>query len=276
MLEQELNELVETKQREGVPDFVIKNFVKEYLQYPVLECVYTTPDYQPWVFYGGSCLRVCFQAPRLSEDLDFELTQKDFGALDLPRIAAAIKERLTRDRGLSLETKIQSRSRIYLKFPMLHRLRLATREESDFLFVKLEFSVSPSSTASTELTPVSQFGYNFIVRHYPLPRLFAGKIAALLTRVWFKGKGDEVDIKGRDFYDLYWYLERGVEPDWDFLAKHVKISNRRELNRVLRERIWRAVTHQKLSYDLKNFFPDQRFVEDFCLNYKEIMKKYLD
>ena len=43
MLKEFLRKIVFEKRAEGVPDFVIRNFLKEYLQYPVLEFIYNDP-----------------------------------------------------------------------------------------------------------------------------------------------------------------------------------------------------------------------------------------
>ena len=103
----------------------------------------------------------------------------------------------------------------------------------------------------------------------------AGKLNALFNRVWFKGDKNEIDIKGRDFYDLFWFLQNGVNPDWASLRKFIGVSNKKELKEKIEKIINQSVTARKLSYDLKNFFPDQVFVNDFCRNYKTLIKKYL-
>ena len=52
--------------------------------------------------------------------------------------------------------------------------------------------------------------FTFVVSHYDLPSLFAGKLHALLTRGY---------PKGRDWYDLIWYRSRRppVEPNLQLL-----------------------------------------------------------
>jgi len=47
------------------------------------------------------------------------------------------------------------------------------------------------------------------------------------------------------------------------------------LKNVLIKKIKKAVTPQKLSYDLKNFISDDQFVDDFSKNYLLIINKYL-
>lgn len=275
MLKTVLKDIVADKRAEGAPDFVIRNFLKEYLQYPVLEFIYGDARWKNFIFTGGSCLRVCYKAPRLSEDLDFDLNLTDYKKLRLDQLAGELKHYFADKFLLTVETRCQGKSRIYLKFPILRELGLSRANESDLLYVKVEPQPMIFFRPQTEFTPVSVFGYNLVVKNYTLSFLFTGKIVAFLRRVWFKGDANEVDIKGRDFYDLFWYLEKGVEPDWRNLQRIVKIGGWAELKKVLREKIDARVTPRKLSYDLKNFFPDQSFIADFCQNYKKIIAKYL-
>lgn len=157
-------------------------------------------------------------------------------------------------------------------------LELANESESNKLYVKIETSNDLSPFAGYTLTPVSKYGFNFIAYHYDLPSLMSGKINALLLRVWLKTtkeQDDQIDIKGRDFYDLFWFLQKGVEPNWKMLKKTAGIKDKKELRDVLILRIKKAVTPQKLSYDLHNFISDNQFVDDFSKNYLKIIDKYL-
>jgi hypothetical protein len=67
------------------------------------------------------------------------------------------------------------------------------------LKIKLELDTDPPPGFNTEikylLRPIS-----FGVRTYMLPDLFAGKLHAILCRQW-KNR-----VKGRDWYDLVWYV----------------------------------------------------------------------
>lgn len=259
----------------GVPDFVIRNFLKEYLQYPVLQFIYNNPNYKRLVFTGGSCLRICYGAPRLSEDLDFDLLPKDYQKLKLEKLAKDLEKFFLKNYLLKIAVKCQGKTRVYLKFSLLKELGLAGAGESDWLYVKLEPSRTAFQNSETELIPVSQYGFNFLTKNYSLKFLMTGKIYAIFSRQWLKGQENKINIKGRDFYDIYWYFQKKVEPDYKNLKRLIGVSNKEELKEKLKERIEKAVTSKKLSYDLKNFFPDQPFIEDFCKNYKKIIKKYL-
>ncbi len=300
MLDDILIPLVSAKQHERVPNEVIKNMVKEYVQYPVLEYVYGSREFQRLVFYGGSCVRICYDGPRLSEDLDFTVLSPA-QAIDLDALARGLEARFRSEFLVDVKAHVQQNEvmkRVTLKFPILKKLGLtpALPSASDLLHVKIEISLSsltgtktnsssntPSGTSQegayelsgVETSSVVKYGLSFFVKHYTLPFLMAGKINALLSRIWLKGKEGEVDIKGRDFFDLYWFFDRKVEPDWETLERATGISRMDQLKKILWERIERSVTPAKLVYDLKGFFANQQYVQDFAKNYKEIMKKYL-
>lgn len=268
MIEEILKIIVDEKKKQGAGRAVLLNFLKEYLQYAVLSYIYNSKEFKNLLFKGGSCLRICFNLPRLSEDLDFD------GEVNLSKLESFLKEKFKKTGYNFLETKIQGKGRLYLKFPILKKLGLTPRGESDRLFVKIEIEQDKIPYAEFGLTPVSGFGFNFLVRHYNLSALFTGKINAIIQRLWFKGKKNEVDLKGRDFYDLWWYLQKGIEPNWKALETTVKIKNKKELRKILRNRI-RAVTPYKLSFDLQNFLTDREFVANFSENYKIIMEQFL-
>ncbi|HHD92131.1 MAG TPA: hypothetical protein ENL06_00725, partial [Candidatus Portnoybacteria bacterium] len=142
MLKKELKKIVKEEQKRNTPNFVIRNILKEYLQYPVLSFIYNSQEYRNMIFAGGSCLRICFGLPRMSEDLDFDLKKSDWKKFDIQKLANDIQKYLERNFLLDVRTKTQGNERIYLKFPILKELGLANASESDLLYVKIE----PSET----------------------------------------------------------------------------------------------------------------------------------
>jgi len=276
MLENALKQIVAEKKKDGASQHIILNYLREYIQYAILHSLYTHKEYKSLIFKGGSCLRVCYGLPRLSEDLDFDIDVRKIKNFSINKLKVFLEKQVKKKYVFSLETKLQGTKRIYLKFPILHRLGVSGQGESDRLYVKIETDEDILPFAHTELTPISHSGFNFIVRNYDLPTLMVGKIHAFLFRLWFKGKKNEIDIKGRDFYDLFWFLQKKVVPNWKCLRKITGIKNDRELKNKLLAQIKKTATAQKLRYDLQNFLPDSQFVDDFCLNYMEIMSRYLN
>ena len=86
MFEEILKTIVLEKKKAGMRSPLILNFLKEHLQYLVLSYLYNSPDFKKLVFKGGSCLRICFSLPRLSEDLDFD------GKVNLLKLESFLKE----------------------------------------------------------------------------------------------------------------------------------------------------------------------------------------
>lgn len=280
MLIEQLKKYVSDKRSENWPEFVIKNGLKEFLQFPVLSFIYNQKKYQNFQFIGGSALRIIHNLPRLSEDLDFNLSLKDYKSLDLNIMAIELKNYFKKELFLDIAYRVQNKkepgpSRLYLKFPILKELGLSKNSESNFLYVKIEPQVDDLSRIETEINAISKYGFNFIVKSYSLKYLMTGKISAILERSWFKGEDNKVNIKGRDYYDLYWYFQKDIEPDFKILKEKFAIDNIKKLKSALKEKIDKEVTSNKLLFDLENFFKDQAFIKSFCLNYKEIMKKYL-
>ena len=58
----------------------------------------------------------------------------------------------------------------------------------------------------------------FWVRSYVLPDLFAGKVSAALFRKW-KNR-----VKGRDWYDVAWYIAKRVPLNLEHLVERAKES----------------------------------------------------
>lgn len=46
--------------------------LREYLQYKILELLFTSPFAEKFAFLGGTCLRIVHDNQRFSEDLDFD------------------------------------------------------------------------------------------------------------------------------------------------------------------------------------------------------------
>jgi predicted nucleotidyltransferase component of viral defense system len=275
MLKNILEKIVLDEKRKNTPSFVIQNMLKEYLQYPVLNFLYSNKLYKQLIFTGGSCLRICYGMPRLSEDLDFDIPKELDGNFETELLGKQLKELFEKQYLVKIKIKV-GENRIYLKFPILRELKLAGLSESDLLFVKLEFTPCKFDKYITELTPINKFGYNFVLKCYGLPFLMVGKVGAFFERVWFKGDENQIDIKGRDFYDLFWFVNKGVEPDWKTAEKFLDIKNKPEFKEKVIERVEKVASSQKLAYDLQNFFPNQEFVDDFCNNYLDFMKKVLE
>jgi hypothetical protein len=91
---------------------------------------------------------------------------------------------------------------------LLHDAGLAGRPAQK-LAIKLEIDTRPPAGARCERRVVTRH-VTFLIQHYDLPSLLAGKLHAAITRKY---------AKGRDWYDLLWYLSQRppVEPNLPLL-----------------------------------------------------------
>lgn len=249
-----------------------RNVLKDYLQILVLDFIYSSKKHKDLVFYGGSCLAHCFSLPRLSEDLDFvdiaKLTDLNILAKD---IALFVKKEL----GIDIKTSVQ-KFRIYLKFPLLRDLGLAGKSESDLLFLKIEVfkDFEYCTKCNTEITPLFKFNRSILVRTFDISTLMATKINAVLRRVWIKKDktGREVArVKGRDYFDLMWYLEKGIKPNIDCI---IGVDDMGALKKKLLENV-AMLDKDSIKMDLEPLIEDATFVDNFSCNIEEILKRQI-
>lgn len=184
--------------------------LREIMQEIALLGLWRSKFFEKGAFYGGTALRVLFGLDRFSEDLDFTLLHKN-ESFDLADHSEALKRELA-SFGFSVE--IESRAKpagaaiqsAFLKADT--RTQMITVEFDEALVrqvhrnrvlkIRFEVDTDPPGGFTTEirypLRPVP-----FAVKTLSLPDLFAGKMHAVLCRVWTSR------AKGRDWYDLVWF-----------------------------------------------------------------------
>lgn len=256
------------RENEDTPFLFQRNIIKEYLQVLTLSFLYLNPRYQSLIFYGGSCLRHCFGLPRLSEDLDFvDISTK----VELDELGDELKKYFWKKHGIKTDITIQ-KFRIYLKFPILDELNLVSKGASKLLILKTELfrNFDFCQDYRIEILPLFRFGESVLVRTFDLPTLMATKIMAIFSRKWEKTdkRGRTLaKVKGRDYYDLMWYLTRGIKPNLHCI---VGIKDGKELKEKLLSLIEGLDTFS-IKFDLDGLIKDRNIVEDIGNNLKQIL-----
>jgi predicted nucleotidyltransferase component of viral defense system len=199
-----------------------RNILLEYLQTQILKALSLSSCSDKLSFLGGTCLRFAHNIDRFSEDLDFDLLdKKDF---DLEMLTAEIKKKLELQ-GFVIDTRIKKTEKIYIVF---FKFRNVLKEfgfnvhRDHKVLIKFEIDFDPFEKIKTEAVFVDSFNERFPLLVNSLETLFAQKILAIVFRPF---------QKGRDFYDLVWFLsQRNVEPNYKLLQeKGLKIKNREGL-----------------------------------------------
>lgn len=254
----------------------IRNLLKDFLQVYVLNFIYLHKAYNTnFIFTGGTCLSHCFGMHRLSEDLDFDLKKQ----IDVEELRAQLIRYFTKDHLLaSFQASIlQQGSQLLLKLPLLKQLGLANASDSDLLYVKMDLSTVESLHYEQQATLKSVSHFNYVVIHYDLPSLFAGKINAILTRNRLMGKENTLIIKGRDYYDLLWFLEKKVNLNILRLNDLLKVQHSvGEILSLLDSKVEEALGSKKLYFkqDLLPFIDPPQFVEAYIEHYLENYHRY--
>ena len=178
------------------------NLAREYLQARVLQELQESGAFMDWAFLGGTALRFLFDLPRYSEDLDFSSPPGRGPDGFADRMEAT--RRAFEAEGYDVGAKVNDRKTVrtaFLRFRGLpHELGLPA-QPSENLSIRIEVDTDPPAGAGTSTTLVRRH-VALRLLHHDRASLLAGKLAALLSRPF---------TKGRDLYDLVWYLS---DPSW--------------------------------------------------------------
>ncbi|MES0341702.1 MAG: nucleotidyl transferase AbiEii/AbiGii toxin family protein [Candidatus Humimicrobiaceae bacterium] len=227
------------------------NIMREYLQAYILRVMHDNRVFRSAAFLGGTALRFLYNLPRFSEDLDFSLTEKkQFIFSDL---VVKIKQELELA-GYSISINYNDEKTVQyamIKFDeLMHEAQLSPHREQKFS-IKIEIDTNPPEGADLKTNIVNKY---FLISFlsYDIPSLFAGKLHALLSRKY---------TKGRDYFDLGWYLSRwkNITPNISLLQNALRQTGWRgemPLGDTWRDLLYRTAKEadwKKVEEDVKNF-----------------------
>ena len=219
-------------------------------------------------FYGGTCLHLFYGMERFSEDMDFSLLKPD-PSFDFESYFPAIKEEFALA-GKEVEIQLKHKGRpssvesAFLKESSeVFKIGFTTQKQ---IKVKIEVDIDPPPGFSTEqkllVKPVSRW-----IRAYSIGDLFAGKVSAALFRAW------RTRTKGRDWYDLEWYVRNGYACHLGHLVERCKesapetdLSSREALIAAFRKRI-ATIDFKAASDDVRPFLKDTSCLDIWSQEY---------
>lgn len=214
--------------------------LREYLQYKILELIFTSAFAEKFAFLGGTCLRIVYDNQRFSEGLDFDnfnLSESDFEA-----VSGIIIKGLEQE-GYQAEMRnvYKGAYHCYIRFPgLLFDLGLSGHREARIL-INLDtepqhFSFKP------EIKFLNRFDVFTSIRCTPLDLLLSQKVCAISGRK---------RPKGRDFFDTVFLLGR-TSPNYIFLQQKLGINTPESLRRHLVETC-KDFDFQALAEDVQAF-----------------------
>ncbi len=215
-----------------------RNLAREYLQARILGTLQQAGAMIPLAFHGGTALRFLYAIPRYSEDLDFAL-ERPAANYDFRGYLRAIQRTFTAE-GYAVTIKLNTRRVVhsaFIRFPgLLYELGLSPHQ-SEVLAVKIAVDTHPPAGAGLATTIIRRH-VMLQLQHHDRASLLAGKMHALLQRNY---------VKGRDLYDLFWYLS---DPDWpepNLTLLNNALTRKDWTGAELTSENWRAVIHQRVA-----------------------------
>ncbi len=240
--------------------------LREILQEIALLGLWRSKFFERAAFYGGTSLRILHGLDRFSEDMDFSLlsSKKNF---NLGRYGDALQREM-RAYGFDVWAETKSKrttsaiQSAFLKANTLKQLLIIeagveiVRElpKGQQVKIKVEVDTDPPGGFETEIAYLLQ-PIPFPVRVYTLPDLFAGKMHALLCRKW------KQRVKGRDWYDLIWYVTHHPTLHLSHLEQRLRQSGDRD---VITPQVFRKDMHDAI--DALDVDQAARDIEPFVKN----------
>jgi hypothetical protein len=213
------------------------NQVREYLQARILDGLQRAGAMICLAFHGGTALRFLYSTPRYSEDLDFAL-ERDPTRYDLTRYVGEVERPLLAE-GYVVDTTIDRARTVEsasVRFPgLLHEVGLSPHP-NQVLWVKIEVDTNPPAGAGLAATVVRRH-VTLHLQHHDRPSLLAGKLHAILQRRY---------TKGRDVFDLFWYLSDPTWPEPNLTLLNNALSQTGWTGERLTEKNWRELVANRL------------------------------
>lgn len=238
--------------KNGMPPS-IKDVLREFLQVQILNSLSQSKYSNTISFLGGTALRLGHNIKRFSEDLDFDLVEKkSFSIIELEKV---IKKDL-QSQGFEVDSRAKTTDNIhiiYWKFSgVLRAVGFPVQKDEKFL-IKFEIDFDPQKEIETEVIFINKFDMNFPVLFNTLTTIYSQKIFAIMFRPF---------QKGRDFYDLFWYLtQKKLEPNYKLLQeKGIKVKDKAGLMLALKKRL-ETIDLNQATVDVRRFLFDPKEAE---------------
>lgn len=235
------------------PEDEREHAIREVMQEIALAGLQRAGFFDKAAFYGGTCLRIFYELPRFSEDLDFSLLKPEKHFSLEPYFKAIEKEFSDWGFGVQITQRKKSAqsavvSAFLKKETSIYDVQITGQRR---LKIKFEVDTDPPSGFAVEERLLVQ-PYSFYVKCYALPDLYAGKMHALLFRRW-KNR-----VKGRDWFDFEWYVQRRTPLNLAHLEERARQSGDWDGGKLSRDDFYRLLEARIQSLDVVSAKSDVR------------------
>ena len=222
----------------GKDALAARNITREYLQARILGSLQRAGVMSTLAFHGGTALRFLYVIPRYSEDLDFAL-ERNAAQYDFRRYLRDIQGEFVSE-GYQVGIKVNDKKIVHSAFVQFTGLLFElgqSAQQSESLSIKLEVDTRPPAGARLATTVIRRY-VTLQLQHHDPATLLAGKLHAVLQQPY---------PKGRDLYDLLWYLS---DPKWplpNFEMLNNALAQSNWAGAAINTNNWTAIVQQRLS-----------------------------
>lgn len=220
-----------------------RNILREYLQYKILEIIYSSDYSDKLIFMGGTAIRILHSSPRFSEDLDFD--NRGIEKNNFEELINIIKKRMKLEGyDLSIRNNYKNAFRSYIKIhDIMYNFSLSPHKKEN---IDIRFDTEPQDFDYLPVKPfLNKFDVFTRIFSVPADLLLSQKIYAIFNRK---------RTMGRDFFDTVYLLGK-TKPDYAYLQKKLNIADGGELRSRLLA-FCDKVNLGKLSLDVRPFLFD--------------------
>jgi len=245
-------QIKEISQRFSIDEFTI---LREYIQIVFLGVLYSRKKSQDIYFKGGTAIHLLLKSSRFSEDLDFtaKLTiaeLKDCLEDVLKKVNLVIPDTTLKkvDIGNKSLSGILSYQTEEMKFPLNVQIEFSIREKlftEEEKVLETDFPISPQP----------------IIRHLGWQEVLAEKIRAFMIRA-----------KGRDVYDIWYLLSKGIDIDWKMVNRKLEFYKKTVSFQDVYEEVGKF-DDKKIKDDLQKFLP--AYDRNLVVHLKTLLLKQL-
>ena len=252
--------------------------MREIMQEIALAALSRTDFFDKAAFYGGTALRIFYGLDRFSEDLDFSLLEANpnfslepyFNAISSEfeslGMAVSIREK-DKKTTTAIESAFLKSETIWKELVLEDVLKQTGIKSNKTIKIKIEVDRIPPLDFETEQKLLLR-PFSFYVKCFTRSSLMAGKMHALLFRKW-KNR-----VKGRDWYDLEWYIRKGIPLDVNHFLQRAKDTGdwmgdtitQEQILQLLRDKI-NSISVEQVKTDVIRFIADERKIAIWSKSY---------
>ena len=259
--------------------------MREIMQEIALAALSRTDFFDKAAFYGGTALRIFYGLDRFSEDLDFSLLAPNPDFSLTPYFSKIVEEFQSlgmnvsiREKDKRIKTQVESAflksETIWQELVLEDLVKQHGISSNKTIKIKIEIDrLPPLGFATEEKLLIRPF--SFYVNCFKMPSLFAGKLHALLFRKW------KSRVKGRDWYDMEWYIRKGVSLNMHHFLQRAKETNDWMEDQINQEQILQLlitkienVSFDSVKEDVVRFIANDQKLAIWSENYfKDLIQK---